>query len=496
MSQRNLPTTPSRGPGDQPRGSRAGAKRRKGKRPSQILASAIITPADTDIVKEDLYNEPSQSRLDGGQQWIRFLEKNDSFLKNLMAIVNYSPTLRRIICDKANMVVGDGFIPYRNRANVLLTASQGSLEVEDNEQVLEALEQALESVNLCQETLADVLHKLAFEFDAFGNAVAEIVRGPGLCYVYHVPLYMVGIRKAGPDQIVKSIGIYDRWEDLMDEFRDGQNLPEGFREVPIYPTWSEADENGIQRSAIHVKQFAPGFFYWGMPEWIAAQFWAEIEYRTARVNIDKLDNGFMPSGVLQFFGSMTQTEAQDMIEAFKAKMVGPGKAFKLFTQVVRDEALKANFVPMTQQLDGEFMELAQLAAAAIVTANRWTASLAGIATPGQLGTNQQVMMETEFLQNTVIKPRQNMLLSRIINIYLKEAGAWLKTPWADIRLGISNSTPVSFMGMVNVENNLTRDEKREVLGYEPLSLEQAAQEQQARMVSQQNPTQNGTDTGN
>lgn len=484
----------------QPQGSRpphqANGKRRGRRQHSQILASAIITPADTDIVKEDLYNEPTQSRLAGGQEWIRFLEENDSFLKNLMALVNYSPTLRRIIADKANMVVGDGFIPYRSRANTMLTAMQGSLQVEDNVQVLEALEEALNSVNLCQETLADVLHKLAFEYDAFGNCVAEIVRGPGLCYLYHVPLYMVGIRKAGPDQIVRSLGIYDRWEDLMDEFRKAPNLPEGFREVPIYPAWSDADENGLQRTAIHVKQFAPGFFYWGMPEWIAAQFWAEVEYRTARVNIDKLDNGFMPSGVLQFFGSMTQPEAQEMIEAFKAKMIGPGKAFKLFAQVIRDESLKANWVPMTQQLEGEFMELAQLAAAAIVTANRWTASLAGIATPGQLGTNQQVMMETEFLQNTVIKPRQNMLLSRIINIFLKEAGAHLATTWKEVRLGISNSTPVSFMGVINVETSLTRNEKREVLGYEPLTDEQITEENPQPMVSPENPTTDGINTGN
>ncbi len=45
------------------------------------------------------------------------------FLKSLIAIVNNSPTLRRIIEDKVNMVVGDGFIPMKGKSNTLLTTS-------------------------------------------------------------------------------------------------------------------------------------------------------------------------------------------------------------------------------------------------------------------------------------------------------------------------------------------------------------------------------------
>ena len=86
-----------------------------------ILASAVITPAQTDIAAEDLYNEPTRNRMDTGIQWVRFFDQDSSYLKNLMALVNYSPTLRRIIHDKTSMTVGDGFIPVKGNPNVQLT---------------------------------------------------------------------------------------------------------------------------------------------------------------------------------------------------------------------------------------------------------------------------------------------------------------------------------------------------------------------------------------
>ena len=154
-----------------------------------------------------------------------------------------------------------------------------------------------------------------------------------------------------------------------------------------------------------------------------------------------------------------------------------------------DEKLKANWVPMTNEQEGEFLELQELAAAAIVTANRWSKSLAGFATAGQLGTNQQIRQEMEYLQNTVIKQRQNLMLSRIINPFLEvSAEAGLVTP--GIQFAISNSLPVSFIGEISVENALTQDEKREVLGYGLIEVEEKP------IPEPQNNAANGDDPNN
>jgi len=310
----------------------------------------------------------------------------------------------------------------------------------------------------------------------YGNAFAEIVIGPGFAYLYHVPVYMVGIRKAGLDRIIRSVGIYDNWEEVPLSSEAAQYANKGFREVPIYPEFSD-QEDGVRRSVVHIKQYAAGYFYWGLPEWIGAKQWAELEYLIQRFNISKLENAFIPAGLLQFFGSMSQTEAKAMLNSIESKLTGTGNNHKLFMQVLRDEKLKAHWVPMTQVQDGEFMDLQELAASAIVTANRWSKSLAGFATEGQLGTNQQIRQEMEYLQNTVIKPRQNVLLSRIINPYLEvsaQAGVPIPT---GIQFAISNSLPVSFMGEISVENALTTDEKREVLGYGPVEQQEIPEQE-------------------
>lgn len=421
----------------------------------------------------------------GGNKWVRMFDQEGTFLKSLIAVVNNSPTLRRIINDKTNMVVGDGFIPMMGRANTMLTTNK-TPETELSQGELDAVEQYIDGVNMHRQTLAEVLGVLAFDFDAFGNCYAEMVQGPGFCYLYHVPAYMIGIRKAGPDRVVRSVGIYDNWEEVPLASEGTQYATKGFREVPIFPAFSDADETGLRRSVVHAKQYAAGYFYFGLPEWISALHWAEIEYLIQRFNTSKFENGFMPSGLLQFFGSMSPTEAKGMLDAIERKFTGAGNNHRIFMQVVRDEKLKANWQPMSAEQEGEFMSLQELAASAIVTANRWSKSLAGFATAGQLGTNQQVRQELEYLQNTVIKQRQNTLLSRIINPYLAvcaEAGTPIP---AGLQFGISNSLPVSFMGEISVENALTADEKREVLGYGPLEVP----EQQ----EPENTTQNGPNT--
>jgi hypothetical protein len=444
------------------------------KNQSPLLASVTLDTSNTMLVKEDIFNEPSRERLDfTGAKWVRFFTQKDDFLKSLIAIVNNSPTLRRIIEDKTNMVVGDGFIPMKGKSNTLLTTSMKGEVITDDS--LNEIEDVISQVNLHGQNLQEVLAQLAFDYDAFGNSFCEIVKGKvgsePFTYIYHVPVYNIGIRKAEADQIIKSVGIYDNWEEVPLTTDGVFYESEGFREVPMYPDFKKF-EDGTQRSVIHVKQYAAGYFYFGLPEWIGAKMWAEMEYRIQRFNTSKFENGFMPSGIMQFFGSITPAEAKKLVEGIESKFTGMANNHKLFVQVLRDEKLKANWIPTSKENEGEFLNLQNLAASAIVVANRWSKSLAGFATAGQLGSNQQIRQEMEYLQSTVIKPRQNLMLSKIINPYLAEIGLY-NPALKDVQFSISNTLPVSFMGDIAVEDNLTQDEKREILGYSPIETNES-----------------------
>jgi capsid portal protein len=446
------------------------------RRPQQYLASSSlrVNPVETLLIQQDIFNEPSAQVLrDTGEKWVRFFTQNNTFQKNLFAIASNSPTLRRIIEDKTSMVAGDGFIPVLGKANSIISTSQKPTPVTDAGQLSE-IETAIETVNLHGQNLQDVLTCLAKDYEMFGNCFAEICKArvgtEQVTYLYHIPVHFIGVGRTGQDQIIRNYGVYDNWEEVSLS-TDGTNYADkGFRTIPAYPVFQRF-QDGTERTIIHLKQYAPGYAYFGLPEWIAARIWAQMEYRVQRLNDSKFENGFMPSGILQVFGSMTQEEAKAMIRAIENKFTDTGNNHQIFTQVMRDAKDKLQWTPMTHEQDGEFLKLQELAASAIVTANRWSKSLAGFATAGQLGTNQQIRQELEYLQNTVIKPKQNMFCSRIINPFLAVLAEG-DTAFKNVQFSISNTLPVSFMGEISVENNLTTDEKREVLGYAPQENQQ------------------------
>ena len=456
----------------------ANAKRRQAKR--QYLASSAIriTPNDTLLIQQDIYNEPNRQKLDdSGEKWVRFFTQNNTFQKNLFAIANNSPTLRRIIEDKTSMIAGDGFVPVLGKSNSIISTSKKAVPV-TNEKQLADIETAVEKVNLHGQNLQDVLTMLAKDYEMFGNCFAEIVKArigtEQVCYLYHVPVHFFAIHKTGQDRVVREYGVYDCWEEVPLNFNadEASTFTErGFREIAAFPLFSD-HEDGTQRSIIHLAQYAPGYAYFGLPEWIAARIWAQIEYRTQRLNDSKFENGFMPSGILQVFGSMSNTEAKDLVDAIEDKFTGTGNNHQLFTQVLRDPNYKLQWTPLTKEQEGEFMQLCNMAAENIVTANRWSMALAGKATAGSLGTNQQMRSELEYVQNTVIKPKQNMFCSRVINPFLAILAESNKA-FKNVQFGISNTMPVSFMGEISVEDNLQVDEKREILGYSPLQNQPA-----------------------
>lgn len=433
-----------------------------------ILASVEISPNDTFLIQKDIFNEPSRERLQKrGEKWVRMFEQNDEFLKGLIACVNNSPTLRRIISDKVSMGVGDGYIPIKGKSTSLLVTNEKPTQITGRQ--LEDIEAAIEKVNEHGQNLADVHAVGDYDYEAFGNAIFELVRGQvggtKFCDIYNVDLYNVGIRRAGLDQIIRSYGIYDDWENMPLSSDGTAYRDKGFREIAAYPNWSRMPD-GTERSIIHIKNYCAGYNYWGLPSWVSARLWAELEYQIQRFNVSKLYNSFIPSGLLQLFGSASKTEAEKLVKNIEKKYTGTGNNHKLIVQVLRDEKLKANWVPMDRQNDGEFLEMQQTASEKIVTACNWSASLAGISTPGRLGSNQELRSETEKVQSQVIKPVQNIFCSRVINPYLAELSASVKA-LKGVQFAISNTMPVSFLGEISAELNLTRDEKRELLGYPP-----------------------------
>jgi phage portal protein BeeE len=273
------------------------------------------------------------------------------------------------------------------------------------------------------------------------------------------------------------IGVSQLWD-------NGQQYPTDLLVYPIYPNfgrvkyWNggDADSDGVERCILHVKDYHPSFQYYGFPSYFSAILYCELEYRIAKYNQSQFNNGFMPSGLLQVFGIQSQEEADAVMLALNEKFTGTGNNSKLMLQVVSDPNTAAKFVDMGANMkEGSWLELAKLAQDNIIKAHEWNVALGGIETAGSLGSNQQIRSEADFIQNTVIKPIQNQLLSQWLNKTLPDAAKWLNIDFGNNELDILNNSPVSFSGDIVPSDILTINEQREILGYAPIDQQPTIQ---------------------
>jgi capsid portal protein len=421
------------------------------------------------VKHNDLFLEPTQYSLDlSTEKYVPFLDLSNNLLDEITSIYNTSPTTHAIIDQKTTMTVGDGFTALEGKNNNLLSSMRKMRKPASlTDEQLETLNTYIHKVNPEGETLQDILIKVAADYWTYGNCFVELIKsqidtGDKWLIVRHIPLSMCRPVKVKEGQrAVEFIAVSNR-------FIEEENDPKEVKLLPTYPNFETIEGLEGERSIIHLKSYSPGFSYWGLPDWIAAFLWGELEYRIPKYNQSKFVNGFTPSALVTLIANMTTEEAQSFVDAFTDKFTNTGNNSKMFINVLRDETAKADVQILEDRNEGNFMELSQLARENIITAHRWTPALTGKSVAGQLGSNQQIRAELEIIQNTVIKPAQNLIITKIINPIICEAAEWMGESWNNVSLEISTTMPISFLGDLDPAEVMTPNEQRETLGLEPL----------------------------
>lgn len=461
------------------RNQKSPSKQPKSKSPEKsILASGSFshTP-EVNVLEQDLYREYKRDKGDTdtgllvNDKWLRFFDVHSNFLKRMVALVANSPTLRNITNQKTSLTMGAGFIPVSSKEVPYLQILMKFLKLKtSDDKAIEGINTLIGNVNFNNETLEEVIEKVSFDWYAFGNAIVELKKSKRdskeVVMIYHIPLEQVGIKKANQNGIIESIGVTANWDN------DGTD-PTAITEIPLYPKF-----NSQGSSAIHIKNYAPNFFYWGLPNWISAQFWAETEYKIPKYNNSKLDNGYKPSALIQAYGSFTDEEAEALVESFLEGYTGTGNNAGLQVQILRKKEDAADITLYEDKSEGSWIELQKLSSQAIVTASGWTPSLSGIAQAGQLGSNQQIRDELEFVTNMEIKRVMRKITQSIINPFVLE-NQKLNPSIAGIMLRIANMNPISLASLLDPKQDLTKNERREILGYEALEEDELEEGEQA-----------------
>lgn len=451
-------------------------QKRNKQRSYPINHATIIEGLDTEVLQEDIPHEynvtfPNYGSLVGGE-WVRFFNHRSSVLKNMYTLVQNSTTLARAISDRVNLIMGDGFnaldtggqIPFLKSLRNMFKYALGKDTAEQK------MNEIISKVNNNNESLSDVIRKVAYDYEAFGNAfiyIKKITVGNEVTHcIYHSPIDQTAVHKVDENGLIPSIGIYDNWD---------YPKAEEIKVIPMFPNFAKTDNYEV--TAIHIKNYAPNFFYYGLPSWYSARFWAEIEYYIPKYNISKFLNGFLPSVFIELFGNLDEDEANEMTRAVVDAFTGVGNGSKIFTQCTSSPEYAAKVHTITDNSEGKFLDLQKMATQNIVTGAQSTMSLSGVAQGGKLGTNQQVSQELNLIMNTSVKHVRQTILTKIVNPFI-ELQREYHPEIAGLMLTIANSQPISIAGDIDPNQVLTRNEMRDILGYAPDDLQETTQGQQ------------------
>jgi len=385
-------------------------------------------------------------------EWIPF-GNNNLFPQELSELSRSASTHRAILSTKTTFSIGEG------------------LRTND-----ESLTEYLQDVNSFGESMDSVSRKVLADFWKLGNGYMEVVVGQGYLNFFHQDGTTARIHKKGGH-----ILLHPDWE-------NARKLPDLMRKVPIYPNFKKEDGGSVYRTMIHFSDYESTYYYYGMPDYVAALDHIRIANQIGVYNLTRFKNGFMPSAIIELNADMGEDEAQDFIDDAVDKLTGAGDNSKILFIAKNGDGDATNVNIINDESDGSFMELQKITNDNIISAHRWNPALSGIQVAGQLGNNQQILTAYDIAMSTVIKEPQQMFLNIVKKILKVERGYDVSD------LHFYSKPPVSLLGAINPTDYISIEEGRKIFHLPELSEEQLEKLKEEKSSAKQEASREGVST--
>ena len=324
-------------------------------------------------------SESAKSR----KAWVEFgIDGMDDFFNTLIKRYETSPTNQACIDGTTDLIYGKG-VKAKDRL--------------DLEEYLYTL------------TTDDEIRKIAFDYKLFGNAAIQCVFNTDRSKVinfYHLPVDTLRAEKVNEEGIIPGFYYSADWTN--------KNIKPKY--IPAFGQNQWEDDVQV----VYLKRYAPGKFYYGIPDWYSSLQYCAVEEEVSNLHINNILNNFMPSTIINFNGGVPGVEEQMLVEnSIANKFTGTTNAGRFILSFNDNPEYKTTVEMLRpENLHQQYDFIAEESSRKIMLAHRITSQmLFGIKTASGFSSNaDELKTAYEILLAMVIQPFQQELIKTIQGI--------------------------------------------------------------------------------
>ena len=315
-----------------------------------------------------------------GEGYMQYGQNND-YPQYLLDLFNKSAKHNAIVRGKVNYIVGNGW----------------------------AGEQPIVKQVNREETLNDLTKKVALDLELFGGAYIQViwgVLGETIAELWHCDYTKIRTNKDNTQFWYK-----EDWKATRNQ-----------EKAEVYSAFNPKNPTGVQ--ILYVKEYRPGMNVYSLPGYFGALNYIESDVEVSKHVLGNAQTGFSASKLITLpNGEPSPDEKRAVSRQFDNMYTGAdGKKYLL--AFVNDATRK----PIVDDLGAsdltkeDFSRVDELIQTNIFSGHQITSpDLFGIATPGQLGSRQQMRDSYEIFNNTYVRYKQ-MQLEGVFNMLGQYAG--------------------------------------------------------------------------
>jgi len=268
-------------------------------------------------------------------------------------------------------------------------------------------DQWLKTQKLFENSDEDILRQLCFDLKLYGQCYVQVIWNrvrTEVAELRFLPAHTVRSGIADAQGKIDCYYVSPDWSRMREP-----------RYAPVKYPALDLEDRTEAAVVYQIKAYQPGIFYYGLPDYVGATNYVELDREISTFHLNNIKNGLFPSMLLSFNNGVPTDEERRTIERHvNDKFSGSGNAGRLLISFNDGSDSAPQLTPVNpNDNDGMYEFLAKECTTKILAGHRVTSPLLfGIRGDGSgFGNNAEELRDSfSLFQNTVIKPYQRTLL--------------------------------------------------------------------------------------